>query len=65
MKGAYNAPPHTNFPFPITTVMSFNRTLWRKTGQHIGREARAWYNTGYNGLTYWTPVINLARDPRW
>ena len=25
VKGSYNAPPHTDFPFPITTAMAFNR----------------------------------------
>ena len=65
MKGAYNAGPHTNFALPISTAMSFNRTLWSKTAQQIAREARSWYNEGNLALTYWTPVINLARDPRW
>ena len=52
--------------FPITTAMSFNRTLWQKTAQQIAREGRAWYNGGNgDGLTYWAPVVNLARDPRW
>ena len=45
--------------------MSFNRTLWQVTGNTIGREARAMMNAG-NGLsTFWAPVINLAREPRW
>ena len=51
--GNYNEPPHTDFPLPITTAMSFNRSLWQKTAQQIGREARAWYNSGNGGgLTY-------------
>lgn len=53
----------TKFAFPITTGMSFNRTLWQVTGNTIGREARAMMNAG-NGLsTFWAPVINLAREP--
>jgi len=28
-------------------------------------EARAMYNQGRSGLTYWSPNINIARDPRW
>jgi len=55
----------TNFAFPITTAMSFNRSLWRATGQRIGREARAAMNIGKAGSTYWAPVVNLAREPRW
>jgi len=45
--------------------MSFNRTLWRKTGEHIAREARAFANVGDEYSTFWTPVVNLAREPRW
>ena len=45
--------------------MSFNRSLWRATGGQIGREARAFMNEGNAWSTYWAPVINLAREPRW
>ena len=58
-------PYATNFPFPITTGMSFNRTLWRVTGRAIGTEARAFLNVGNAYSTFWAPVINLAREPRW
>ena len=34
-------PHETNFAFPITTAMSFNRSLWHATGARIGREVRA------------------------
>eukprot|EP01126_Amoeba_proteus_P045003 TRINITY_DN5024_c0_g4_i1.p1 TRINITY_DN5024_c0_g4~~TRINITY_DN5024_c0_g4_i1.p1 ORF type:complete len:239 (+),score=18.48 TRINITY_DN5024_c0_g4_i1:56-772(+) len=30
----------TNFAFPITTAMSFNRSLWWSTASHIAHEAR-------------------------
>ena len=55
----------TKFAFPITTGMSFNRTLWKLTGAQIGREARAMMNAGNGFSTFWAPVINLAREPRW
>ena len=55
----------TKFAFPITTGMSFNRTLWQLTGRQIGREARALMNVGIAFSTFWAPVINLAREPRW
>ena len=55
----------TKFAFPITTGMSFNRTLWLLTGRQIGREARAMMNAGNAYSTFWAPVINLAREPRW
>ena len=55
----------TNFAFPITTGMAFNRSLWRATGRAIGIEARAAMNVGKAYSTFWAPVINLAREPRW
>ena len=45
--------------------MSFNRTLWKLTGRQIGREARALMNAGNGYSTFWAPVVNLAREPRW
>ncbi|KAF7047834.1 hypothetical protein CFC21_056697 [Triticum aestivum] len=34
--------------------------------QAIGREARALYNLGQaEGLTMWSPNVNIYRDPRW
>ena len=45
--------------------MSFNRSLWTVTGRQIGREARAMMNAGNGYSSFWAPVINLAREPRW
>jgi beta-D-xylosidase 4 len=42
-----------------------NRTLWQLTGRQIGHEARSLMNAGQAGSTFWAPVINLAREPRW
>jgi pre-mRNA-splicing factor SYF2/beta-D-xylosidase 4 len=55
----------TKFAYPITTGMAFNRSLWYATGAHIGGEARALMNAGESFSTFWAPVINLAREPRW
>ena len=55
----------TKFAFPITTAMAFNRSLWTFTGRQIGREARAMMNAGTAYSSFWAPVINLAREPRW
>ena len=55
----------TKFAFPITTAMSFNRSLWTLTGRQIGREGRAMMNAGTAYSSFWAPVINLAREPRW
>ena len=64
--GINNAGPATNTALPITTSCAFNRSLWRKTGNQIGREARAFetFKGDVRGQTYWAPVINIVRDPR-
>ncbi|XP_060667454.1 probable beta-D-xylosidase 2 isoform X2 [Ziziphus jujuba] len=33
--------------------------------QVVSDEARAMYNGGVAGLTYWSPNVNIFRDPRW
>ncbi|GLT46878.1 hypothetical protein SLA2020_206070 [Shorea laevis] len=55
----------TIFPQVIVITASFNRSLWFKIGSAIGVEARAMYNVGQAGLTFWAPNINIFRDPRW
>lgn len=55
----------TSFPQPILSAASFNCTLWNEIGRVVSTEARAFHNVGQGGLTYWTPNINLFRDPRW
>lgn len=44
--GVGNSHETTNVAFPITTAMSFNRSLWKATGALIGTEARALMNLG-------------------
>lgn len=55
----------TSFPQVISLAGSFNRTLFYKVGEAISTEARAFYNAKHSGLTFWTPNINIYRDPRW
>jgi len=33
--------------------------------QVVSNEARAMHNVGLAGLTFWSPNINIFRDPRW
>lgn len=58
-------PAATSFPAVILSGASFNTTLWLDMGQVVSTEARAMYNVGLAGLTYWSPTINVFRDPRW
>ncbi|MBA0725398.1 hypothetical protein Golax_021989 [Gossypium laxum] len=58
-------PGATSFPQVITTAASFNESLWVQIGRVVSDEARAMYNGGMAGLTYWSPNVNIFRDPRW
>jgi beta-D-xylosidase 4 len=55
----------SNAVLPITSSCSFNRSLWRSTANQIGREGRAFTNINEGDSTFWAPVINIVRDPRW
>ncbi|KAI4334935.1 hypothetical protein L6164_013633 [Bauhinia variegata] len=58
-------PGATAFPQVITTAASFNESLWQEVGRVVSDEARAMYNGGMAGLTFWSPNVNIFRDPRW
>lgn len=68
----------TVFPRPMGLAATFNPKLIGEMASAIGDEARARYNelghvcsggkfgNRYNGLlTFWSPTVNMARDPRW
>lgn len=63
----------TVFPQAIGMAASWNNTLLHDVADAIAEEGRAIYNDAsskgnyaiYYGLTYWTPNINIFRDPRW
>ncbi|KAJ1402269.1 Immunoglobulin-like fold [Sesbania bispinosa] len=58
-------PGATSFPMPILIAASFNASLFETIGRVVSTEARAMHNVGLAGLTYWSPNINIFRDPRW
>ncbi|MFA6114649.1 MAG: glycoside hydrolase family 3 C-terminal domain-containing protein [Sphingomonas sp.] len=63
----------TIFPQAIGMAATWDRDLMHAMGNTIGVEGRARYNLAqaqgnhdrYFGLTFWTPNINIFRDPRW
>lgn len=55
----------TVFPQVIGLGSTWNPDLIEKMGVAIGKEARVFNNQSGKGLTYFSPTINLARDPRW
>lgn len=63
----------TSFPMPIGLGATFNPSLVEEIGNAVSSEARAKYNVAqkqgnysrYTGLSFWSPNINIFRDPRW
>lgn len=63
----------TVFPQAIGLAATFDDRAVEETFSMISDEARAKYNRAqqegnrsrYTGLTFWTPNINIFRDPRW
>lgn len=64
----------TVFPQPIGMAATFNPEELFKSAEIISDEGRAVYNISvakgntisrYTGLTFWTPNVNIFRDPRW
>ncbi|MDR0432248.1 MAG: glycoside hydrolase family 3 C-terminal domain-containing protein [Bifidobacteriaceae bacterium] len=68
----------TEFPTGLGIASTWDRDLVQASLSAVSDEARAMYNDVCltdaakadlnqicRGLTYWSPTINLARDPRW
>ena len=61
------------FPQTIGLAATFDTDLALRTATAVSDEARAIHNAAiakdnrarYTGLTFWTPNINIFRDPRW
>jgi beta-D-xylosidase 4 len=58
-------PAASSFPMPINLGATFNLDLVYRIASTISTEARAFNNEGRAGLTFFTPNINIFRDPRW
>jgi beta-glucosidase len=73
LHGVARAGEATVFPQAIGMAATWDKALLHAEGETISIEARAKYNraqregnTGrYFGLTFWSPNINIFRDPRW
>ena len=55
----------TSFPQIINLGATFNMPLVHRIGSIISTEARAFNNEGQTGLNFFTPNVNIFRDPRW
>lgn len=58
-------PAATSFPMPINLAATFNLSLVHRVAEIISTEARAFSNEGRAYLSFFTPNINIFRDPRW
>ena len=73
LHGVARAGAATVFPQAIGLAATFDRPLLREVATAISDEARAKHHEfarrgerkRYQGLTFWSPNINIFRDPRW
>ncbi len=55
----------TSFPGSVALGSSWDPELMELEASVIADEARAIFQTGTKGLTFWSPVVEPIRDPRW
>ena len=73
LHGVARAGQATSFPQAIGMAASFDENLISEISGVIAEEGRAKYNAYseagdrdiYKGLTFWSPNVNIFRDPRW
>ncbi len=73
LHGVARAGYATVFPQAIGMAATWDGGLVKRMGEVISTEARAKYNQAqregnhriFHGLTFWSPNINIFRDPRW
>lgn len=73
LHGLARAGRATVFPQAIGLAATFNPSLIEEISSAISDEARAFHNAAigrdnrriYTGLTFYTPNVNIFRDPRW
>lgn len=73
LHGVARAGQATVFPQAIGMAATFDTELLKEEADVIATEGRAKYNASsaendrdiYKGLTFWSPNVNIFRDPRW
>jgi beta-glucosidase len=55
----------TSFPQAVALGSTWDPDLVQRVATVISDEARIKNVTEGKGLTYWSPTLNIARDPRW
>lgn len=73
LHGVARAGTATSFPQAIGLAATFDEELIKDVADAIATEGRAKYNEYsrhedrdiYKGLSFWSPNVNIFRDPRW
>lgn len=65
LHGVARAGEVTVFPQAINLASTWDTVLVKRVASAISTEARLKYLEIGKGLTYWSPTINMTRDPRW
>ena len=73
LHGVARAGTATSFPQAIGMAATFDDELLQRVADTVATEGRAKYNEQsrhgdrdiYKGLTFWSPNVNIFRDPRW
>jgi len=65
LHGVARAGLATAFPQSIGLGSTWNPDLMEKAMEVSSTEARVHHNVYNKKLTYWSPTINILRDPRW
>lgn len=73
LHGVARAGVATMFPQAIGLAATFDESLLQQVAEVVSTEARAKFHEFqkkgdhgiYKGLTFWSPNINIFRDPRW
>ena len=55
----------SSFPNSVAIGSSWDPAVAERMASAIADEARAIFATGTKGLTFWSPVVEPVRDPRW
>jgi beta-glucosidase len=55
----------TSFPQAVALGSTWDPDLVYRVATAISDEARVKHMINGKGLTYWSPTLNIARDPRW
>lgn len=55
----------TSFPGSVALGSTWDPELLELEASVIADEARAMFQAGVKGLTFWSPVVEPIRDPRW